>query len=198
MPAAPQAPAPAAQKNEIDEEADYQDFVKHGRVTGDVEVDRNTRRLRSENQTLRSRAVTAEASVAKNEEAYKQRLVDTRLRAEIAATLGINPADDTPEGKQRLALVDVLLPGARDLVKPTVKFGDNFEFTADFKPVVDLVKGSFGQAATQTPSSGTSASINVPGIKPGSNGSAPSTPSMPANHTHPASGAFVAALGTKR
>lgn len=183
----------------MDEEADYQDFVKHGRVTGDVEVDRNTRRLRSENQTLRSRAVTAEAAVAKNEEAYKQRLVDTRLRSEISATLGINPADETPEGKQRLALVDVLLPGARDLVKPTVVFGDNFEFTANFKPVVDLVKGSFGQAAaTQTPSSGTSASITVPGIKPGSNGSAPSSPSMPVNHTHPASGAFVAALGPKR
>lgn len=201
-PAAPQTPA--AQK-QGDEDAEFQDILANGRITGDTKIDRDYRRFRSENQALRQRALDAEAKeqsalslAAQKEAAFKQRLVDTRLRAEIIATLGINPGDETPEGKQRLALVNVILPGARDLVNPSVKFGENFDFTADFKSVVDLVKSSFGQAVVNTPSSGTSATITVPGIKPGSSGSAPSSPSMPANHTHPSSGAFVAALGTKR
>lgn len=202
------APAPAQQHGQqpaqqqakgADDEALFKEAVEHGLVTGDVKTDRVLRRFRAENHGLRARALEAEAKVAATQEEYKRHLVDARLRGEIAATLGVNPSDDTPEGKQRLALIDVLLPGARELVKPSVKFGEgSLDFTADFKPVVDLVKGSFGQAAAHTPSSGTSAKIIVPGIKPGSNGSAPANQTMPADHTHPASSAFVAALGGKR
>lgn len=97
---------------------------------------------------LRARDNESTGKLGSATKEFQDRLVETTLRSKIEQAVGLHDATLEAEQKQQLSdAIDLILPGARAKVAPSVKFDDKFNLVADFDAVVKTASSTLRKSA---------------------------------------------------
>jgi hypothetical protein len=115
---------------------------------------------------LRARDNESTGKLGSATKEFQDRLVETTLRSKIEQAAGLHDETLTKEQKQELSdAIDLILPGARAKVAPSVKFDDKFNLVADFEAVVKTASSTLrkgAQVSQPQPGAGQNNSVRLP------------------------------------